>query len=41
MRRRCRRRGHKWRQKVAYVLGTDVCARWGCDATQTNPRALP
>jgi len=39
--RRCARKGHKWRQKITYVLGEDRCVRWGCDAERVNPGALP
>lgn len=41
IRRRCTRKGHKWRQKSMYMLGDDVCARWRCDGTRLNPDALP
>ncbi len=41
MNRRCAKRGHKWRQKIWGVVGTDRCVRRGCDAERTNPGALP
>jgi hypothetical protein len=37
--RRCARRGHKWRQKVAYMLGDRVCHR--CGLVEVDPAALP
>lgn len=38
---RCREKGHAWRQRVWGVLGADVCSRKGCDATRINPDAEP
>jgi hypothetical protein len=37
----CRRKGHRWRQKVWGMLGMQVCARWWCEAQRTDPEALP
>lgn len=33
----CIRKGHSWRPKVTYQVGTDVCRRRGCTATRINP----
>jgi hypothetical protein len=41
MRKRCEKKGHRWRQEVAYVLGYQKCSRWGCDARRIDPMALP
>jgi len=37
----CRRKGHRWRQKVWGMLGMQRCTRWGCEAERTDPEALP
>lgn len=33
----CIAKGHRWRPKVAYQVGTDVCGRRGCQAQRLNP----
>jgi hypothetical protein len=37
---RCRKRGHKWRPKYWGELGTEVCARRGCDVQRIDPILL-